>query len=107
MRDRSNSLAPLANWPVAQGRIFSQPKKTAPIVLLAMLAIPMGSPGQLALAVAGVCMALFSVFTLSVAAVRVAFAAARWLAPTTVGKWRFTVALIWRLVLIQAVARAV
>jgi hypothetical protein len=101
------SLSPLANWPAAQGRIFSRPKKTAPILLLAMMAIPMGSPGQVALAVAGVCMALFSVLTLSVAAVRVAFHAARWLAPTTVGKWRFTAALIWRAVLIQALTLAV
>ena len=49
-------------------------RKPLPILLLAMMAIPMGSPGQVALAVAGVCMALFSVLTLSVAAVRVAFA---------------------------------
>jgi hypothetical protein len=101
------SLSPLSNWPAAQGRIFSRPKKTAPILLLAMMAIPMGSPGQVALAVAGVCMALFSVLTLSVAAVRVAFHAARWLAPTPVGKWRFTAALIWRAVLIQTLTLAV
>lgn len=101
------SLSPLANWPAAQGRIFSRPKKTAPILLLAMMAIPMGSPGQVALAVAGVCMALFSVLTLSVAAVRVAFHAARWLAPTTVGQWRFTAALIWRAALIQTLTLAV
>jgi hypothetical protein len=101
------SLSPLGNWPAAQGRIFSRPKKTAPILLLAMMAIPMGSPGQVALAVAGVCMALFSVLTLSVAAVRVAFHAARWLAPTTVGKWRFTAALIWRAVLIETLTLAV
>ncbi len=101
------SLSPLANWPAAQGRIFSQPKKTAPLLLLVMMAIPMGSPGQLALAVAGVCMALFSVLTLSVAVVRVAFDAARWLAPTTVGKWRFAAALIWRAVVIQTLVLAV
>lgn len=104
------SLSPLANWPAAQGRIFNRPKRTAPVLLLAMLAIPSGlhdAPGQVALAVAGVCMALYSVFSLSAAAVRVAFDAARWLAPTTVGKWRFAVALIWRVVLTQALALAV
>ena len=103
------SLSPLGCWPAAQGRIFSRPKRMAPVVLLAMLAIPAGgrgAPGQVALAVAGVCMALFSVFSLSAAAVRVAFAAARWLAPTTVGKVRFTGALIWRVVLTQAMALA-
>lgn len=101
------SLSPLANWPAAQGRIFSQPRKTAPLLLVVMMAMPMGSPGQVALAVAVVSVALFSVLTLSLAAVRVAFDAARWLAPTTVGKWRFTAALIWRPVLIQTLILAV
>jgi len=101
------SLAPLANWPAAQGRIFSRPKKSAPALLLPMLAVPMGTPGQVALAVAGVCMLLFAVFSLTAAAVRVAFDAARWLAPTTVGRWRFAVALIWRVMLTQSAALAV
>lgn len=104
------SLLPLAYWPAAQGRIFSRPQKTAPVLLLALMAIPSGmhgTPGQVALAVAGACMALFSVFALSAAAVRVAFEAARWLAPTTLGRWRFTGALIWRVVLGQTVALGV
>jgi hypothetical protein len=101
------SLLPLANWPAAQGRFLSRPKKTAPIVLFCMLAMPMGSPGQVALAVAAACIALFGVFTLSVAAMRVAFDAARWLAPTTVRKLRFTAALIWRVMLTQTVVLAV
>ncbi|MGA7538599.1 MAG: hypothetical protein WBW93_07505 [Steroidobacteraceae bacterium] len=104
------ALSPLANWPAAQGRIFSRPKKTAPALLIALMAIPSGphgTPGQVALAVAGACMALFGVFSLSAAAVRVAFEAARWLAPTTLGRWRFTGALIWRVALTQAVALTV
>jgi hypothetical protein len=104
------SLSPLANWPAVQGRIFSRPKRVAPVLLLAMMAIPSGlhdAPGQVALAVAGLCVALYSVFSLSAAAVRVAFDAARWLAPTTVGKWRFAVALVWRVVLTQALALTV
>jgi hypothetical protein len=104
------SLSPLGNWPAAQGRIFSRPNKQAPILLLAMMAIPSGlhgGPGQVALAVAGACMALFSVFSLSAAAVRVAFEAARWLAPTILGQWRFTGALIWRVALTQTAALAV
>lgn len=98
------SLSPLGNWPAAQGRIFSRPKRMAPMLIIPMMAIPAGlhaAPGQVALAVAAVCMALFSVFSLTVAAVRVAFGAARWLAPTTVGRWRFTVALIWRVGITQ------
>lgn len=104
------SLSPLANWPAAQGRIFSRPKRMAPMLIIAMMAIPAGlhaAPGQVALAVAGVCMALFSVFSLTVAAVRVAFEAARWLAPTTVGRWRFMAALIWRVGMTQTLALAV
>lgn len=101
------ALWPLANWPAAQGRIFSRPKRTAPALLFALMAIPMGSPGQAALAVAGLCMALFGVFSLAAAAVRVAFGAARWLAPTALGRWRFTAALIWRVVLTQALALTV
>jgi hypothetical protein len=104
------SLSPLGNWPAAQGRIFSRPKRMAPMLIIAMMAIPSGlhsAPGQVALAVAAVCMALFSVFSLTAAAVRVAFGAARWLAPTTLGRWRFTVTLIWRVVLTQTLALAV
>lgn len=99
------SLSPLGCWPAAQGRVFSRPKKVAPILLLAMLAIPAGAhgaPGQVALAVAGACVALFSLLSLSVAAVRVAFEATHWLAPTALGKWRFIGALIWRVMLTQA-----
>lgn len=104
------ALVPLANWPAAQGRIFSRPKKTAPLLLIAMMAIPAGrhgAPGQVALAVAGACLALFSLFSLAAAAVRVASEAAYWLTPTTVGRWRFTGALIWRVVLTQAMMLAV
>lgn len=104
------SLAPLANWPAAQGRIFSRPKKTAPVVLIVMMSIPSGlhgAPGQVALAAAGACMALFSLLSLATAAVRLAPAAARWLAPTIVGRWRFTSALIWRVVFTQAMMLAV
>lgn len=99
------ALAPLANWPAAQGRVFSRPKKAAPVVLIVMMSIPAGAhgaPGQVALAAAGGCMALYSLLSLSMAAVRVASAAARWLAPTIVGRWRFTVALVWRVALTQA-----
>jgi hypothetical protein len=101
------SLLPLANWSAARGRFFSRPRKTAPMLLLPMLAMPMGSPGQVALAVAAASMALFSVFCLSVAAVRVAFDAARWLAPTTLGRLRFIGALTWRVMLTQILVLAV
>ena len=104
------SLAPLGCWPAAQGRVFSRPERTAPVVLLAMMAVPSGlngTPTGLVLAVVGVCMALFSLVSLATAAVRVAFEAARWLAPTSVGWRRFTGALIWRVMLTQAMVLVV
>jgi hypothetical protein len=104
------SLVPLANWPAAQGRIFSRPKRTAPLVLIAMMGIPAGlhgAPGQVALAVAGACMALFGLLSLSAAAVQVAPEAARWLAPTILDRWRFVASLIWRVALTQAMMLAV
>jgi hypothetical protein len=112
-RDRwasAPSLSPLGCWAAAQGRVFSRPRKTAPVVLLAMMAVPSGlhgTPAGVVFAVVGVCMALFSVVSLSAAVVRIAFEAARWLAPTTVGWWRFTGALIWRAVLTQAMVLVV
>lgn len=112
-RDRwasAPSLSPLGCWPAAQGRVFSRPRRTAPVVLLAMMAVPSGlhgTPAGVVFAVVGVCMALFSVVSLSTATVRIAFEAARWLVPTTVGWWRFTGALIWRAVLTQAMVLVV
>jgi len=99
------SLMPLAYWPAAQGRIFSRPKRMSPVLLIALLSIPsglQGAPGQVALAVAAACIAVFTLISLSFAAISVAYHAARWLAPTAVRGWRFTAALAWRVVLTQA-----
>ncbi len=104
------SLSPLSCWPVAQGRVFSRPKTTAAIVLMVLLSIPSGRhdpPGQVVIAVAAGTITLFSLFTLSVAAVRVAADAARWLAPTPIRLRSFIGAFVWRVALKQTAVLAV
>lgn len=101
------SLLPLSYWPTAQGRIFSRPKVLSRVAFMTLIGLPLGTPGQVALAVAAACIALFSMTSLSLAAVRVAFDAARWLAPSTLRRGRFTAALVWRVILTQAAATAV
>jgi len=101
------SLLPLSYWPTAQGRIFSRPKVLARVAFMALIGLPLGTPGQVALAAAAACIAIFSMTSLSRAAVRVAFDAARWLAPTTLRRGRFTAAMVWRVILTQAAATAV
>lgn len=103
------SLAPLSYWPIAQGRIFSRPKMTSRVVLLALLSIPAGrydAPGQVAIAVAAGCITLVTLVSLSAAAVRVAGDAARWLAPTTIRSWTFVGAFVWRVAMKQAAVLA-
>lgn len=95
------SLRPLSYWPVARGRIFSRPRSLARVALLVALCLPLGTSGQLALVVLAACLAAYSIVLLSLAAVRVAFEAARWLAPTGVARRRFALALEWRVLLKQ------
>jgi hypothetical protein len=101
------SLAPLAYWPVAQGRVLSRPSASR-VVLFALLAVPAGStdPGQVGLAVAAACITAFTLLALSTAALRAAGGAARWLAPTTLGLRAFIAALIWRTAAKQAAVLA-
>lgn len=101
------SLLPLGDWPAAQGRIFSRPKVLARVAFLTLLTLPLGTPGQVALAIAAAAAAASSLAALSWAVLRVAFAAARWLAPTTLVPRRFLAALIWRVLLTQALSAAV
>jgi hypothetical protein len=101
------SLLPLSYWPAAQGRIFSRPKVLSRVAFMTLIGLPLGTPGQVALAVAAACIALFSMTSLSRAAIRVAFEAARWLAPTTLRRGRFAAAMVWRVTLTQAAATAV
>ncbi|MBW4051857.1 MAG: hypothetical protein HIU85_10400 [Proteobacteria bacterium] len=102
------SLVPLSYWPVAQGRIFSRPR-TSRVMLFALLAIPAGrrDPGEVAIAVAAGCLTVFTLLSLSTAAVRAAGDAARWLAPTTIRRRTFVAAFIWQVAVKQAAVLAV
>lgn len=102
------SLMPLSFWPVAQGRIFSRPAVSR-VVLLAMLAVPAGrrDPGEVAIAVAAGCLAVFALLSLATAAVQAAGEAARWLAPTPIRRRAFIAAFAWRVTAKQAVVLAV
>jgi hypothetical protein len=101
------SLLPLSYWPAAQGRIFSRPKVLSRVGFLVLVTLPLGTPGQVALAIAAAAVAFASIAALSLAAIRVAFDAARWLAPTPLSRGRFMAALAWRLILTQALFCAV
>jgi hypothetical protein len=101
------SLLPLSYWPTAQGRVFRRPKMLSRVVFMMLIGLPLGTPGQVALAIAAASVAVFSMAALSRAAIRVAFEAARWLAPTTLRLRRFTAAMVWRVILTQALAAAV
>lgn len=104
---KSPSLLPLSYWPTAQGRVFRRPKVLSRVVFMMLIGLPLGTPGQVALAIAAACVAVFSMSSLSLAAIRVAFDAARWLAPTTLRLGRFTAAMVWRVILTQTLAAAV
>ncbi|HVW69713.1 MAG TPA: hypothetical protein VHB68_12105 [Steroidobacteraceae bacterium] len=92
-------LVPLSYWAVGRARAFIKPRFTAKALLLVLMALPMGIRGEQAIAVAAGAGVVLYVGALTVAAVRVAGEAARWLAPTTLGYLRFTVALGYRALL--------
>ena len=92
----SASLAPLGYWPMAQARFSERPKMRARGLALYLLAVPLDAPGAVALAGGLVWLVTMHLVNLLVGVVRVAFAAAWWLAPTPVGTARFTLAVSHR-----------
>src|SRR5581483_8672222 len=98
---RAPHLEPLSYWAVGQAQVYAKPKVTARAMLLVLLAIPMGTSGENAVAVAAAAWVLLYVGSLMLAVARVAFTAARWLAPTEIGYARFTRAVGYRVLLAQ------
>ncbi len=94
-------LRPLSFWAVGQARVFAKPKVTAGALLFVLLAIPMGTHGEQVIAIAAGVWVLLYVVAQLIASILVAFRAARWLAPTTVGYAHFTAALAHRVLLAQ------
>jgi hypothetical protein len=95
------SLVPLSYWAVGQARVSTKPKVTGGAMLFVLLALPMGTGGEKAVAIAAGSWVAFYLFSLVVSAVRVAFSAARWLVPTTLRYLPFTRAVGYRVVLTQ------
>jgi hypothetical protein len=96
-------LEPLSYWAIGQARVSTKPKITASAMLFVLMALPMGTSGSggQVIALAAGSWVVFYLTALDVSAVRVAFRAARWLAPTTLRYLPFTVALGYRVVLAQ------
>ena len=94
-------LEPLSYWAMGQARVSTKPKVTAVALLFVLVSLPMGTPGEKAIAIAAGSWVLLHLVALDVSAVRVAFAAAQWLAPTTLRYVPFTLALGYRVVLAQ------
>ena len=94
-------LTPLSYWAVGQARVSTKPKVTGGALLFVLLALPMGTGGEKAIAIGAGVWVLLYLLSLLVSAIRVAFSAARWLAPTTLGYLPFTGAIGYRVVLTQ------
>jgi hypothetical protein len=94
-------LEPLSYWAMGQARVSTKPKVTAGAMLFVLLALPMGTGGEVAIAIAAGSWVVLYLMLLAVSAVRIAFTAARWLAPTTLRYLPFTAALGYRVLLAQ------
>ncbi len=94
-------LEPLSYWAVGQAQVYAKPKVTARAMLLVLLAIPLGTGGEKAVAIAAAAWVLLYVGSLMFAVVRVSFTAAQWLAPTRIGYIRFTRTVGYRALLAQ------
>lgn len=95
------TLFPLSYWAAAWARTLSNPSVTARTLIVVLLAIPLGTPGEVVLATAGGWMAGLYVLMNLVATVRTAFAAGWWLRPTPIRLAPFAVTLVSRTFVIQ------
>ena len=86
-------LGPLSYWALGQGRVSAKPKTTSKALIFVLLALPLNIGGEKVIAIAGGTLVIWYLLALAVAAARVAVAAARWLAVTTVRYVPFTWAL--------------
>ena len=94
-------LEPLSYWALGQARAIAKPQVAANAMLLVLVAIPLGTPGQQAIAIAAGAWVLLYVSSLFIATVRVAFKATRWLAITNVSYLELSAALGYRVLLAQ------
>jgi hypothetical protein len=90
-----STLLPLGRWPLSRARVWGRPQITARWALLALLGIPLGTPAAKALAAVAAVLVGWHLLSLLAAVVRIAFAAAWWLRPTSIGLARFGAALVY------------
>lgn len=86
-------LLPLSYWVVGRARVIIKPKLTAAALLFVLMALPLGTPGEQAMAIAAGVWVLLYVVALTLAVARVAHESAAWLAPTPIAYLSFTFAL--------------
>ena len=96
------ALTPLGFWAVAGTRWGGRPRVSARWAALVLLAVPMGVAGSVALGIAGAVVVGLYFVVLTSSVVRVAFAAAWWLAPTCLGPLRLAVSTAYLASLEQA-----
>jgi hypothetical protein len=97
-------LQPLSYWAIARARALNNPAVSAYTMVVVLLAIPMGTAGAVAVALAaGWMVGVYLVLNLT-ATVRSAFPAAWWLTPTPISHGRFALVLPSRTMLAQLVA---
>jgi hypothetical protein len=103
---RAATLQPLSYWAVARARALNNPGVSAYTMIVILLGIPLGTAGEVAVAIAaGWMVAVYLVLNL-VAIVRTAFPAAWWLTPTPITFARFVATVPARTLLAQAIACA-
>jgi hypothetical protein len=99
-------LTPLSFWAMGQARVLIKPKVGARLALPVLLALPMGTGGEKALAIAAGTLVTVSLCGYTIAAIQVAFRAGAWLSPTPLRKGAFAVAIGSRSIPAQAAACA-
>jgi hypothetical protein len=92
---------PLGHWTLTQAKAWLQPRLLSRLLLPAMLALPMDTSANVAIAVFAVWVLAVYLIVLLAATVHVARSAARWLAPTPLAFYRFAWAVARRPLLKQ------
>jgi hypothetical protein len=95
------NLAPLSYWAVGQAHVSTKPKVTGRALFFVLLSLPMGMGGEKAIVIVAGSWVVLYLLSLCLSAVRVAFPAARWLAPTTLRYLPFAGAVGYRVILAQ------
>jgi hypothetical protein len=97
-------LRPLSYWAIARARALNNPGVSAYTMVVVLLGVPLGTAGEVVIAIAGGWMVGFYLVLNLVATVRTAFPAGWWLTPTSVSFGRFALTVPARTLFAQAIA---